>query len=296
MVAQKVEFDPASGMLTVAVTDADLGELLGKIAEKSAVTIGVGAGVTKKVSVSFSGLPLEQGVNAILSAVGEGNLAAEYTKQPGSAAGSFRLEKIVVLRKGSADTPATAKSGGGVPEKDAGALDRLLRQYGDPKTTRDEKLTLRRSIRRAAKTPEEKAQLKRAVLDPRNRGAIAEELQIALVQSMMSHPENSDKAYVLDLLRRESSPGTLVRAMVGSGDPTYVNYLMSAARERDLHAIGVIGSLRVKQAVPVLQQLAAAPDNGSPARQAAATALRRMGAAPADRAGSGQVREERLKR
>ena len=295
----KIDYDAPTGKLWVEAAAADFGVLLGKIAQKSGIAIEVDAGIAKKVSISFSGLPLEQGVNAIVDAAGEGNLAAEYTKQPDAGAGSFKLEKIVVLKEGTSAAPAATAGGGAMPvhvRKDAGALGELLREYGDPNTTRDEKLKLRRSIRRSARTPEEKTLLKSAVLDPRNRGEVAEDLQMALTQSMQEHPEGSDKAFVLGLLRRESSPGPLVRAMVGSGDPTYVNYLLSAAQAGDLHAIELIGNLRVAPAVPVLEHLAAAPGNGSPARHAAATALRRLGAVPADPAGGARVWEEKPNR
>jgi len=289
---QKVDYDAAAGRLGVEATDADLGELLGTIAQKSAVPIELGAGIVKKVSVSFVGLPLEQGINSIVGAAGEGNLFAEYTKSPGDGTGSYRLEKIVLLRKGPGAAAAGATVGGEVSAREnRGALGGLLREYQDPKTTRDEKLKMRRSIRRSAGTPEEKELLKRAVLDRRNRGQLAEDLQFALARSMREHPEKSDKAYILELLRRESSPGPLVRAMVGGGDPAYVQYLLSAARAQDLRAIELIGNLRIAQAVPVLRQLAAAPGNESPARQAAATALQRLGAAPAGRAGSVRVHE-----
>ncbi len=293
---QNVDFNAVTGRLGVNVTDADLGELLGKIAEKSSLTIDLGAGITKKVTVSFAGLPLEAGINAIVGAAGESNLIAEYTKRPGDGAGSYRLEKIVLLRKGQG-IGAAGNAGGGVSARqERGALGELLRAYRDPKTTRDEKLKLRQSISRSARNPEEKALLKRAVLDPRNRGEIAEDLQMSLIQSMQEHPEGSDKAYVLELLRRESSPGPLVRAMVGSGDPTYVNYLMSAAQGQDLHTIELIGNLRITRAVPVLEQMAATPDHESPVRQAAEMALRRLGVPPGDRTGSEHALEEKLNR
>lgn len=290
----KVDYDSRTDRLGVEAATADFRELLGQIAERSGIAVEVGVGITKKVSVSFSGLPLEQGINVIVDAAGEGNFAAEYTKRPDAAAGTFKLEKIVVIRQGPSAVPATA-AGGGAPavseRNDAGTIGDLLREYADPKTTRDEKLKLRRSIRRSARTPEEKAQLKRAVLDPRNRGEVAEDLQTALAQSMKEHPEGSDKAFVLELLRRESSSGPLVRAMVRGGDPTYVNYLLSAARAEDLKAIELIGNLRIAQAAPVLEHLVAAPGNVSPARRAAATALRRLGVASADPAGRERVRE-----
>ena len=305
---QKVEFDVNTGKLWVEAADADLGELLGTIAQKSAVTIELGAGISKKVTVSFAGLPLEQGINTIVAAAGEGNLAAEYTKRPGEGPGTFLLEKIVLLRKGQAAAAAgknhgkpggnaAGSAGGGVSSgQDPGALGELLRRYQDPKTTREERLKLRQSIRRSARIPEEKAQLKKAVLDPRNRGRVAEDLQFALAQTMREHPEGSDQAYVIELMRREPAPGPLARAMVGGGDPAYVNYLLSAAQRKDLRAIQLTGNLRIRQAVPVLEKLAAAPDAGSPVSQAAAAALRQLGVAPADREGSLESHEERFNR
>lgn len=88
-----------AGKLSVQADQADLRQLLKKISEATGIPIEVGAGISARVGVSFTGLPLETGINRILESAGEKNLTSEYAQKPGTDQEEYRLGKITIVRK-----------------------------------------------------------------------------------------------------------------------------------------------------------------------------------------------------
>lgn len=265
--------------MTVRASATDLRELLAAIAARSGVAIELSAGISKTVSVAFEKASLEEGIERIVAAAGEGNLAAEYSRRPGAQAGSFRLERIVVLRRAEGSTVPERGTEGAAGAAGIGTPAAPGSHEADPGAAAIEKAEARRLSRRPARTPEEKASLKRAVLDPNIRGERAADLQIALARSMMEHPEASDRAYVIELLKREAPPGPLLKAVFGGGDNgVYVDYLLEAAKRQELYAIRLLGDFHITEAAPILQGIASGPAKDSPAGRAAGEALRSLGA------------------
>jgi hypothetical protein len=278
----KVGFDRVTALLGVQATGADLGGLLRAVAEQSGIPIEVGDGVSGSVTIAFDNLPLEVGIARIVEAAGVKNLAAEYTRKAGAGAPSFQVEKITVLRRGEAAAASPTSAVGvhrrtGRSEGDFGAL---LREYRNPVTRPERRKALRERIRRASvNTPQEKAELKQALLAAKGGEEIAEDLEPVLLRAMRTYPEASDQEYVLELLRREARPGRLLVSMLEDGDQRYLSHLTQAAEGGSVYAIRVIGMARLKRAAPVLEKIVASPQKGTPAWKAAMESLRRLKAA-----------------
>ena len=106
--AALVHYDPSSGTLGVKAEQLEFGALLRAVAEQAGIGVAVGSGVSGKVTVAFSGQPLEEGIRRIVAAAGAGNIAAEYTRIPGEEGpAAYRIEKISVLGSGSATQALT---------------------------------------------------------------------------------------------------------------------------------------------------------------------------------------------
>jgi len=257
-----------AGNLSLKADKADLATLLKKISLASGVPIEVGQGVSATVTIEFVGLNLEDGVNRILAAAGEKNLSTEYTKQPGQKKDQYRIDKIVIMRKGSAATPAGAPLGivnrdheyrefFEKMDKEGNKIARALKEYSDPKTSNQEKIKLRTYLRQTTiDDPADKRLLKGALKDPQVRGEIVSDIQMALLHTIQDHPEDSDKEYVIELLeKRENNIGWLYYSMLDIWDARYVPYLMESAKDGKPSAIEILGRAHVKEAVPLLEDL-----------------------------------------
>lgn len=264
-----VKYD--AGRLSVKVTQADLSKLLQRISEASGVPIEIGPGVSGKVTISLSTVPLEEGINRILETAGEKNLATTYAKKPGAKKDEFKIEKITVVRAAPAAQRATdAEIVAAISKRDQEYRDffakmdkernkiaAALKEYKDPSTSDAKKRKLRTYLRQTpVDKPDDKKLLKGASLDPRySHDPVLGDIHMALLHAIQAHPEESDKEYMLDLLQRKIPPGWLMYAMVNAWDERYVPYLLDYAKQGDDVAIEILGAQRVKAAVPVLEEV-----------------------------------------
>jgi len=263
-----VKYD--KGLLSVKAQKADLVELLKKIALAVALPIDVGQGISATVTVEFAGLGLEDGLSRILAAAGEKNLAIQYAKIPGRKKDEYKIDKIAVLRK--ADPKVIQEKDKEVlagvrkrdqeyrdlfekMDKDRNKIARTLKEFSDPHTSKDEKIKLRTYLRQMSiNKPEDKKLLQGAALDP-EYAPLRDDIQMALLHAIQEKPEDSDKEFILDLLRNKIPPGWLMYAMLKAWDERYIPFLLDYAKRNDYVAIEILGRMKVHEAVPVLEQI-----------------------------------------
>jgi hypothetical protein len=272
-----VKFDKAKGFLSVKAEKADLTTLLKKIGEVMALPVEIGTGVSGTVTLSSQGKKPEEVVDKILAAAGEKNFLTEYSRKPGAKKDDFLLTKITVVKKG---VPRILEKDekevmAGMDkrereyqelfarlDKEKNKIARALKEYMDPKTTRDEKIKLRTYFRQTPiDEPEDKLLLKGVTLDP-YYGELIDDLQMALLHAIQDRPEESDKEYILDMLRKNQPPGWLMYAMYNVWDERYIPYLLQYVKRRSCMAIEVLGEMKVKEAVPYLEEALKDKDGG----------------------------------
>jgi len=278
-----------AGKLSVKAELADLSQLLKKISELSGIPVEVGPGVAGKVTVSFTDLALEEGINRILETAGEKNLATEYTKKPGQKKDEYKIEKIVVVRKGAPSPVAPALDEKAAQrameimakrdqeyreffekmDKQGNKIARAVSAYRDPKASRSGKAKLRTYLRQTSvHDPADIMVLKAALRDPEIKGEIISDIQMALLHAFQEKRDGSDKEFILELLeRRDNSVGWLYYSMLNMWDDRYVPYLMEGAREGMLTDIEILGRAKVKQAVPLLEELWRTSENAAVRRE-----------------------------
>jgi len=258
--------------LSVKAEKSDITVLLKKVAEAAGIPIEMGAGVTGTVSVAFTGLSLEEGISRILSAYGEKNLSVEYAKKPGALKDAFVIEKIQILRgtnagvtQMSVEERAAAREKRereyreffDMMDKDRNKIARAIKEYQDPDTSERKRIKLKSFLRGTSiDSPEDKKLIKGSLLDSRLKGEIISDLQMALMHAMQDHPEESDKDFILELLQRnDNRVGWLYYAMLKVWDPRYVPYLMQKAREGSPSSVEILGRMRIKEALPLLEDI-----------------------------------------
>jgi len=258
----------AAGKFSVKAEKADLPQLLKKISEASGIPVEVGSGVTGTITISFVDLPLEAGINRILETAGEKNLATEYAKKPGSKNDEYKIEKITVVKKADPKLEKEREAAINAAmqrreqeyrelfakmDKGRNKIARALKEYTDPRTSDDEKRKLRTYLRQTSVDDmEDKKLLKGASLDPKYSPLLSD-IQMALLHAIQDHPEESDKEFLLDLLRKKIPPGWLMYAMLKVWDDKYVPFLIDYARRGSDLSIEILGAQKVKEAVPVLE-------------------------------------------
>jgi hypothetical protein len=144
-----------------------------------------------KKSCSSLAIPLTIWTGLILAAAGEKNLASEYSKKPGQKKDEYKIERIVVLRRGTAPVidenttqaalEAMAKRDREYRElfaqmdKEGNKIARALKEYKDPGTSPERKIKLRTFLRQTSvDNPEDKKLLKGASLDPQYKEILSE--------------------------------------------------------------------------------------------------------------------------
>ncbi len=273
--ATVTEMKYEAGKLSLKANKADLVVLLKKISQASGVPIEVGLGISATISVEFVVLDLEEGINRILSAAGEKNLATEYTKKLGQKKDEYKIDKIVVMRKGgpspaspSLDEKETQAALKSLARRDqeyrelfekmdteGNKIARTLKEYRDPKTSNDNRLELRTYLRQTPiRDPKDKKLLMEASIDPTYK-EIQSELHMALLHAIQDKPEEADKEYILHLLENNANLGWLLYGMLNAWDERYVPYLLRDAKDGDIFVIEILGRAEVKEAVPLLEDL-----------------------------------------
>jgi hypothetical protein len=155
---------------------------------------------------------------------------------------------------------------------------RAIKEFVDPKTSESRRDRIRTYIRQASiSNPEDKETLKAAVFDPRFEMLLGD-IELALLHAIQERPEPKDKDFLVDMLNRNIMPGWLVYAMVKPEiwDERFVPWLLKMSSEppRSYETIEILGRMKVKQAVPVLEE--ALKDPQKPVRRNAAIALERI--------------------
>jgi hypothetical protein len=142
-------------------------------------------------------------------------------------------------------------------DKKHNKIARALKEYADPKTSDAKKIKLQTYLRQTSvDRPEERKLLKGALNDFRIQGEIISDIQMALMHAIQDHPEDSDKEYILELLeKKEGNIGWLYYTMLKIWDARYVPYLMDLAKNGRPSAIEILGRAKVKEAVPLLENL-----------------------------------------
>jgi hypothetical protein len=257
----------SKGLMSVSVKDADIGQLFKVIGEKTGIQVNLDPAIGGKVSAEFNDLSLEAGLQRILAAIGEKNLAVEYLRTSGEKTDSFKAERISILRNAAIKEPSEAEILAAVKKRDLeyrelfekmdkekNKIVRALKEYVDPKTDADKKNKLRTYLRQTSiHEPEDKKLLMSASLDPQYSD-LRSELDMALMHAIQDHPEESDKEYILSRWREKRPQGWLLYAMLKVWDPRYVPYLLRAvSRSGDIYCIEILGRAKVKEAVPDLE-------------------------------------------
>jgi hypothetical protein len=264
------EMKSEEGKHTLKADKTDLVALLKKISLASGVPIEIGMGVSAAVTAEFVGLNLEEGVSRILAAVGEKNLETEYANTPGAGKDGYKIEKVAVVKLAD---PAVQKAKEAeinammlkreqdyreffaLMDKEGNKIARAIEEYVDPGTSQAKKTKLRTYLRQTpVDDPQDKKVLKAASLDHKY-APLLEDIHTALLHAIQDHPEESDKEFLLDLLRKKIAPGWLLYAMPKIWDQRYVTFLIDYAKIGDYVSIGILGAQKVEAAVPVLEEV-----------------------------------------
>jgi hypothetical protein len=284
-----VKFDKEKGLLSVKAEKADLVTLLKKVGEVMAIPVEVGAGVSGTVTLNWQDKP-EKEIDKILTAAGEKNFLTEYSRKPGAKRDEFSIEKIVVLKK--ADPKAEAAASEAIRkrdeeyrkffaemDKDGNKIARAIKEFQDPDTSERERAKLRKYLELAnIDKPEDKKVLKAAILDRKYQGEIVGPIQMALMHGIQKHPEEDDKELILDVLKmRENRVGWLYDAMPVVWDERYVPFLLEDARKpHDVTSIRILGAMKVKSALPIIEEAILSSKKGSSRRSVAFDAYLQM--------------------
>jgi hypothetical protein len=140
-------------------------------------------------------------------------------------------------------------------DKKHNKIARALKEYADPKTSDAKKIKLQTYLRQTSvDRPEDKMLLRGASLDPQY-ASLLPDIHMALLHAIQVHPEESDKEFLLDLLRKKIAPGWLMYTMLKVWDERYVPFLLEYAKEGDDVSVEILGRMKVAAAVPVLEQV-----------------------------------------
>ena len=254
------------GFLQIKAKDANIRELLTAICEKAAVGLSLDPMINGRVTIDFQG-SLMDGVRDVLITTGGKNFAVEFVKKPRKAHDEFAIDKISILRKATIEEPTAAEIQAAILKRDQeyrelfakmdkgrNKIARALKECVDPKTSAEKKIKLRTYLRQTPiDDPADKRLLKGASLDPQY-SEILDEMEMALLHAIQDKPEESDKEYILDLLRRDIKPGWLLYGMLDVWDDRYVPYLLEYVKKGGSTAIEILGRAKVKEAVPLLEK------------------------------------------
>lgn len=265
----KVSFDNRTGLITVQAQGSSLLSILRDISLLTGVPIVLDPAIKTTVTVTFQDFPLEKALERVLGTAGERNLAMEFIRKPGAGKDDLTIEKITVVRGAPQQQRTIEEIAAGIAlrekeyrdyfakmDREGNKIARALKKRLDPRTSDEESLKLKTFLRQTSvDDPEDKKVLKAALMDSRFEGGIVSDIQMALLHAMQSHPEESDKDYIVKLLeRRDNRVGWLYYAMLKVWDERYVPYLMeSLIKEEGLVNIEILGRMGVKKAIPFLE-------------------------------------------
>lgn len=273
----KVDVSFQRRLLSVTAVDVDIATVVKLISEKTGIEVALDPAITGMIRVVFTELSVEDGLAIILRALGEKNLAIEYSRNSGKTEGSFTIKKISILRKSTAETTsepsdpqlleAIRKRDQEYQEffaqmdKEKNRFARALKEYVDPDTSNSRKVKLRTYIRQTpVENAADKKLLQGATRDMRYPQELRSDMQMALMHAIEEHPEESDKAYMLELLERKENLGWLYYSLLRIWDDRYIPYLMAKAKYGSLTPIEILGRAKVKEAVPLLEELLKSKD------------------------------------
>ncbi|MDF1552908.1 MAG: hypothetical protein P1P84_07590 [Deferrisomatales bacterium] len=281
------------GLLTLDAENASLLEVLRAISSLTGIPIEPQAGVGGGVAVTIDAAPLQEALLQIVRAAGEENYALEFVGGDESGEPS-RVDRVAVLRRGNRVPPLEVAS----PELSAEVAERLrareveyralfaemakrkspigeaITEYKAPGTSDKRRTKLKTFFRQTpVRDPKDKALLKAAIFDPKNR-VLINELEMALLHAIQNNPEEGDKEYLLHLFTRpDIGVGWLVYAIPRVWDERYVPHLIHYANLGAGEAIEILGQMKVTEAVPVLEALLRAGDGLTPRNAANALFL-----------------------
>lgn len=264
-------------LLSVSAKQADIREVLAIIGDRTKVPISVDRSVTGTVTDEFRDLPLKDGLDRLLFKAGQRNIVVKFLRLRGPDKDVLFIEEISVLKKASPSGVSDEERSAALAarerafheyfaamDKGKGKIARALKKYQDPTLDKKERLKLRTYLRQTpVDDPEDKQLLKGALLDDRLSGEIVSDIQMALMHAIQSHPEESDKDLILELLKTDADKlGWLIYGMLYAWDQRYVPYLMNEIR-REPHSFSMmemLGRKNVKEAVPLLEEMLKHPD------------------------------------
>jgi hypothetical protein len=283
--AALVQYDPASGAFDVRAEKSEVGDILRAVAEQAGIGIEVGPGVSGKVTVAFSGLPLEEGIKRIVEEAGFGNLAVEYTRIPGeNGSAAYRIERCSVFGRASAaqinirrQTGTDDKVRAGSSTVPPGQTQRQTRNT----TTFQERYGKQRpfGLDAAGGIPERGAT--RQTNAPARRSA--EKVRSSTIEREGAPVQSRAKS-----ARAGRGTGTLIpqhtnqfrdggsASLSGGEREEQLRSLMHDAQREDIPAIELLGKMGVRQAAPLFERIVSRSPEGSPAGRAASEALLQM--------------------
>jgi hypothetical protein len=131
-----------------------------------------------------------------------------------------------------------------------------IAEFKDPKTSERRRTKMKTFLRQTAvKDPKDRELLKAAIFQRENL-VLINDLEMALLHAIQDNPQESDKEYLLHLFSRpDIGMGWLMYALPDVWDERYVPHLLDGARKGWPTDIEILGRMKVKEAVPVLEEL-----------------------------------------
>ena len=283
-----VRYDPATCTLDVRAEQAEIGDILRVAARQAGIGIVVEQGVSGRVTISFSGLTIEEGIQRIAEEAGFGDLAMEYARVPGvDGSAIYRIEKCSVFGRASSAHISIRQKTGTDDKVRAGS--RTVPPGHTPRETRNtatvQELSGKErpfSLKTAGGVPERGST--RQTNAPARRSA--EKVRSSTIEregTPVQSPANSVKAgrgtgAAIQRRTNQFRDGGAA-SLSGSGREEQVLSLMRDAQREDIPAIELLGKMGARQAAPLLERIVSRSPEGSPAGRAASEALLQMEAA-----------------
>lgn len=124
--AAEVKYE--NGLISVKAEETDLAGLLRKVAEAARTAIEINPDVSGRVSVSFVGVSVEEGIKRVLEASGRTNFAAEIKRTIGATDKVVSLEKIIVASGKQGQMPSQVAAKGA--QSLAALYEHVQKRYG----------------------------------------------------------------------------------------------------------------------------------------------------------------------
>jgi hypothetical protein len=277
---KKLEVNYKDGKIYVFARGASVGEVFAEIAKQAKIEIKVDEETSKgKMTYLVNNKELKQGIEEILNIIGLRDLAISYKEKEIDAKGkkTYVVDKVEIRKRNKEEMAKIEEDEQKEADERARQRDKeyrelfekmakekhkvtkALKDFTDPKITQKEKTKIMTYFRQESfETPEDKALLKNIYLDTKYnelQGAV----EMGLAHVIMDHPEEKDKEYLLQLLKKRKM-GMVIYSLKFIWDERFIPELIKIVKDKNEFPIGrsqaaeILGAHQVKEAVPVLEE------------------------------------------